>query len=86
MFHRNLFGWVVLLVVAAVVGCQNGYPPPNIWQIFKLAKPIQPELCYSFCETCQSQVGEYQTCITCERPFMKTIPPICNASSSYLVR
>lgn len=41
-----------LLLVAAlltVCSCGNGYPAPNIQQIYKQAKPVQPELCYSFC-------------------------------------
>jgi hypothetical protein len=74
--------FTILALVCHHVECQSTEPPPNVRKISKLAKAVQPDLCYSFCETCQSNKYE---CISCERPYMKSIPPYCNVSIPYQV-
>jgi hypothetical protein len=53
IFRSTVEFFVVLACIFMIVMGQSGYPPPNIRQTYKQVKPVQPELCYSFCETCQ---------------------------------
>jgi hypothetical protein len=40
-------------------------------------------MCYTFCYTCQ--LNSLDVCNSCETPYLKTIPPICNITDSYTV-
>lgn len=89
----RLNSWISILTFLVIPGLlvlqvqsQSSEPPPNIRKILKLAKTAQPDLCYSFCETCQSGKQEYYTCSTCEKPYMKSVPPFCNIESDYNVQ